>query len=249
MAEPVKIDVIILSYAKDEELQAITIQTIDTLIKSEDPQKILFNVIVIESNKNLKPYQFEHSETIYPDVPFGYNRYMNLGIKATSNPYVCMCNNDLIFHKGWAGKILDAFDAYPGLQSANPYCDIFIYDEGISASKDEIIQRQENINKNGSLTGWCIFVKRSIFETIGLLDEQFEFWYADNDYDLTLQKYKIGHALIKTSGVTHLSCASHEALEDKRAEMTTGQRQKFENKWNKKPLIKQMLSLLANKLK
>src|ERR1700749_4974158 len=103
---PAHIDIIILSYAKDEKLKALTEQTIATLLDSEDPEHIKFDVLVIESDKSLRPYQYPGTQTIYPDETFGYNKYMNIGIKATGNEYVCLCNNDLVFHKGWAGAIL-----------------------------------------------------------------------------------------------------------------------------------------------
>src|ERR1700753_58503 len=124
---PVEIDIIILSYAKDKKLKRLTEQTIETLLGSEDPLKIHFNVVVIESNKILTPYQFKHSLTIYPDEKFGFNRYLNIGIKATRHSYICLCNNDLIFHAGWASAILRAMWSHPEISSINPLCEHFNY--------------------------------------------------------------------------------------------------------------------------
>ena len=87
------------------------------------------------------------------------------------------------------------------------------------------------------VAGWCIIARKEVFDTIGLLDEQFAFWYQDNDYALTLHKHGILHALIVNSKVTHLIDAkasngsSFDLLDDKEGK-TTGQRIKFENKWN-----------------
>ncbi len=47
-------------------------------------------------------------------------------------------------------------------------------------------------------------VKRTIFSQIGMLDERFDFYYADNDYAMTLQKYGIKHGLIPRSEASHL---------------------------------------------
>jgi len=192
---------------------------------------------VIESNKEMQPYQYPGTKTIYPDTAFGYNKYLNIGISMTGNPYICLCNNDLIFHPGWATEILKAFRQYPILSSANPYSENFDYDARIKAG-DNVIRRDKTWYMNGVLTGWCIFVKRSVFEKTGLLDEQFTFWYADNDYDLTLKKYGLKHALVKSALVTHLFCQSHDLLLDKKEELTEGQRVIFENKWHKESFIK-----------
>ena len=242
------IDIIILSYAKNDHLRQLTEQSISTLLESEDREIINFKVLVIESNKTVAPYQFSNTTTIYPNEQFGFNKYLNIGIRSTNSPHICLCNNDLIFHKNWASEILKQFNLYPNLKSANPFCNLFEYDNFIINSSDLIIRR-ENLNINGILTGWCIFVERSIFSKIGLLDESFEFWYADNDYDLTLKKHKIDHALIKSSKVTHLACQSHEILGDNLELMTLGQRQVFKRKWGEKSILKKLYNFVLKKFR
>lgn len=228
---PVNIDIIILSYGKTEKLKAITQQCIDSLTASEDPEKVKFEVLVIESEKRLAPYQYPNSKTIYPDSSFGFNKYLNIGIKSTSNKYICLCNNDLIFHKNWAGEILKAMDKNPEILSANPICQYF---NDHKPYVNQIILGDKSNLLKGILTGWCIFVKREIFKTIGLLDEQFDFWYADNDYGKTLLKYKIVHALIGTSKVDHLGNQTHNVLSDHRLlELTKNQKAIYEKKWGK----------------
>ena len=232
MKDAVGIDVIILSYAKDETLLAQTRHAIDTLVLSEDPVAISFNIVVIESNKSLKPFQYEHTTTLYTDVPFGYNRYMNIGMKATSNPYVCLCNNDLVFHKNWASNILHQMSLDKDLGSVSPYCEIF--------HKDTVKDDGQNIIStiNGILIGWCIFFKRENLTITGYLDEKFIFWYADNDYGNTMAKYKIKHALVTTSKVTHLGSKTHTLLSNKELfDYTYGQFLYYDLKWNNKSAL------------
>lgn len=227
----VDIDIIILSYGKTEKLKAITQQCIDSLIVSEDAEKIKFDVLVIESEKSLSPYQYSNSTTIYPDTSFGFNKYLNIGIKSTSNKYLCLCNNDLLFHKSWATEILKAMDENPKIMSANPVCQYFSDHQPYVGQI--ILGNKSNLLK-GILTGWCIFVKREIFDTIGLFDEQFDFWYADKDYGRTLLKHGIKHALIGTSKVDHLGNQTHNALSpEKLLELTDNQKSVYEAKWGK----------------
>jgi GT2 family glycosyltransferase len=240
---PVKIDIIILSYAKTDELRQTTLNCVESLASSEDPREIVFETLVIESNKQMQPYQYPGTKTIYPDTGFGYNKYLNIGIGITNNQYVCLCNNDLIFHPGWASEILKTFKAYPRIESANPYSELFEYDAKIR-NGENVILRDKNLDTGGILQGWCIFVKRSLFEKIGLLDEQFTFWYADNDYDMTLRKHGIKHALVKSSLVTHLACQSHDLLLEKKEELTTGQQIIFNKKWQKDSFLKKIWRLL-----
>jgi GT2 family glycosyltransferase len=227
------IDIIILSYAKDEKLKALTEQTIATLLDSEDPEHIKFDVLVIESDKSLRPYQYPGTKTIYPDETFGYNKYMNIGIKATGNEYVCLCNNDLIFHKGWAGAILSAMENDPLMLSASPYCPTFHKNEGF----DENGPVMEGYF--GVLGGWCIFMKREIFGTIGLLDEKLLFWYCDADYCKTLEKYHVKNCLVPASKVTHLGSESLKTVNDAEYQKLTQLPRTYYNyKWNHRSYLK-----------
>jgi GT2 family glycosyltransferase len=229
---PVNIDVIILSYGKTEEHVKMTSDGVESLLASEDPAQVRFHVLVIESNQSLHPYQYSNTTTIYPSTPFGFNKYLNIGVQATHNPFICLCNNDLLYDKGWASAILQAMNAHPDMDSANPFTNGFEYD-GRIINGENVMFRDKNLDLNGILTGWCIFVRRSIFDKIGPLDEQFTFWYADNDYDLTLQKHKVRHALVKQSVITHLACVSHDLLGAKKNEQTIGQWKVFADKWHK----------------
>jgi len=203
---PVRIDIIILSYAKDNALHAVTEQTIRSVLDSEDPEKIAFDILVIESAKDVRPYAFSNTKTIYPDVKFGYNKYMNIGIKATHNEFVCLCNNDLIFEKNWASEILKAMDNDPALLSANPFCPNF-HEKAKFDPQGPPVE-----GYFGVLGGWCIFVKRKIFDIIGLFDENLVFWYCDADYCQTLMKYGVKNCLVPTSVVVHLRSESLKGM-------------------------------------
>ena len=66
-------------------------------------------------------------------------------------------------------------------------------------------------------------------------DEQFKFWYQDNDYAFTLQKFGFKHALITKSKVKHLLSKSHNLIDRKeKYNMTDGLITNLQNKWFKK---------------
>jgi GT2 family glycosyltransferase len=193
-----KIDVIILSQGISEELIALTNETVRSLFESEQHTDIEFEVLIIESNPNLEPYQYPRSKTIYPKTKFGFHKYLNIGLSITSNDLVCFCNNDLIFHEGWASNIVSAIEADESISSVSMYCPIFHEDKAIT----------DNLTfgyKNGvHFTGWCFMVKRKVFDQVGKFDENFVFWFSDDDFRLTLEKYKLKNVLIKNAKVTHL---------------------------------------------
>ena len=118
-------DVIMPSYAKTPDMKAITEKALQTLFDSEDPQNIRFRAVVFEQAPEVRYIRIDTKghmlETIHYKYTFNYNRVLNDGIRRTNAPYVLLCNNDLEFHKGFAGKLLPAFYA---CDSLSPYCPI-----------------------------------------------------------------------------------------------------------------------------
>lgn len=53
-----KIDVIILSNGSNPELKGFTENAIQSLIASENPMDVQFDIVVIESNKEQSAYKF-----------------------------------------------------------------------------------------------------------------------------------------------------------------------------------------------
>lgn len=230
---PIKIDIIILSYAKTAYLKTLTEQTIKTLLASEDTAKIKFEVLVIESEKSLYPFQFENSKTIYPKEKFGFNKYLNIGITSTNNSFICLCNNDLIFHPHWASEIVAAMKDDEEILSATPYCQNYHRLKGFPAFAPP------HEGYLGVFTGWCIFVKRTIFNTIGKLDENLVFWYCDNDYVQLLLKHQVKNMLISTSFITHLGSESLKDTDKKTYRKLTLLPQIYYNyKWNHHSILR-----------
>lgn len=198
------IDVVIISWAKDDALLQVTKDGLNSLFKSED--EVAFHVYIVESNKDIRyedmeEYQMKwmHSiQTIHTDLPFGYHRYLNLGRRAGSSPYVVLCNSDLTYEKGWANEIIRAMDFDPEYLSASPWCP-----QTQGPNSHLVDQIFEGYRVRGELAGWCIFQQRSIYDQINELDEQFEFWYCDNDYAIQIEQAGIKHCLVCNSIVNH----------------------------------------------
>lgn len=179
-----KVDVVILSAIKTRNL---TLQSIETLKKSED--LIEFNIIVIEESD----FYYEGVNNLKIDEPFNYNKFMNIGAKTSNNEYIVFCNNDLIFHKGWFTELLK-------------------YNLDCMSPRSMRDFRQWNYTapiitgyQVGSIfSGWCFVLKRTIWEQIGGLDEDFKFWYADNATIEQLRKINVVPNLITESYVEHV---------------------------------------------
>lgn len=231
----VNVDVVIISWAKDEELHKITKQGLDSLFDSESGN-ITFHAYVVETNPDINYDEYNDSKwihkctTLRPEGEFSYHKYLNLGRKAGDSDYVVLCNSDLTYEKNWASIIVSVMEQNPNCMSASPWCP-----QTQGNNSNFIRNVYSGYRVRGELAGWCIFQKRSIYENIGDLDEQFTHWYCDNDYGMTLQKEGITHLLIPASVVNHHSevlGATHKKFDSEYQQKTTvDQQKKFQNKW------------------
>jgi len=204
------VDIIILSFAKNNHLLQLTQQTIDTCLRS-DPG-INFNILVLEQSPAVT---YTRATTHHITESFNYNRFMNIGIGMTSGEYVCLCNNDLLFQPRWCTNMLKAMES-EHLLSASPLC---------PKTQGATFKTGPNIDYGYSnakhLSGWCIFTDRFLYEIIGLIDEDFPFWFADNAYAEQLKKHNVKHALIRNSWVEHKGSRTLKTLEEQEYDAAT----------------------------
>lgn len=228
----IEIDICIISYAKTEELKLITENGIQSLLDSEQADEIKFNIFVVESNKEINYDYFLNTKTIYTDEVFGYHKYLNLAIKEGSANYILLANSDLIYTKNWAKNIVEQMILHPHILSSSPFCP----ETNVTALKE--FNPYYGYGVRNQINGWAIFIQRNLLSIIGILPEDCVYWFSDNDYSLTLQKYHISHALI-TNSVVHHHPFNHGAtgsvvLKDRilAKEYTDGQYEIFRKKWN-----------------
>lgn len=229
------IDVIILSYAYNDELYFQTDRCIKSILDSEPNSKELFNITVLESQDNISWDHLDNTKTYNPPKPYGYHKFMNYGRKMGDSEYVCLCNNDLYFTRGWATEILKVSKSNPDILSFSPICTMTQPRYGINPNSGNIVGYE--VRKH--ISGWCIFQKRRIYDLIGDLDERFTHWFSDNDYSLTLYFKNIKHCLVTSSVVIHhdkdIGKTGPYVLSDSEMyDMTSGSHNKFLEKWKSK---------------
>jgi hypothetical protein len=226
------IDIVIVSWARDEALRQVTLDGINSL--TENANGMIYHIYVVESNKDVnydeyKQWKWMHSvTTIHPDVPFGYHKYLNIGRRAGKSKYVALCNSDLTFEKGWASSIIEVMEAHPDIKSASPWCPQTQGDN--TPHKDKVYVGHR---VRGEVAGWCIFQQRDIYEQIGELNEGVDFWFSDNIYANELQMRGIKHGLVCNSVVNHhdgnLGKTGNTAIDEStRQSYTMGQQAQYQ---------------------
>ena len=220
-----EVDMVILSWAKNDELRTVTEDGIQTCIESDSDVK--FNFYIVETNSDVA-YDFPNTQTIYPSSNFGYHKFMNIGVREGNSKYVCICNNDLTYEKGWASNIIKLMEENPQVKSASPWCP-----QTQGDNKPHISKVYQGHRVRGELAGWCIFQQRDVYDTIGQLHEGVDFWFSDNIYADQLIINNIQHVLVPSSVVNHhedmIGKTGSTAIdEETKQKYMMGQQQKYE---------------------
>lgn len=225
------VDIVIVSDSKTKQLKEMTEYTLDTLYKSENENDVIFYTYIVETSNVDFSKLHKNIKMVKPNTPFGYHKYLNIGRINGNSEFVCLCNNDLEFHKNWASNIIKCMDDDSTLLSASPISNYPQIDKlNITINSGNYYGHKLWYN----VSGWCIFQKREIYNIIGDLDENFIFWFCDNDYAEDLKHKNINHALITSSYVNHLVSKTLNTHDSKlKDELTFKQEQIFNKKWKK----------------
>ena len=197
-----KIDIIILSYAKTDKHYQLTVNCLKSLMESKGSEN--FNILVIESVSDIDYNQFLGVKTISIIAPFNYNQFANYGILFNCSQLIGVFNNDVIFNENWYEEILKNYKG-EDLFSCSPI-------SHTSQSQKEWFTTTEPIVGYGiakQLSGWAIVFTRKLWDEIGGLDDFCTFWCSDDAYSEQLQSFKIPHYLIPTSIVNHVENGSN----------------------------------------
>lgn len=137
------------------------------------------------------------AEVVPYEGEFVYNRVLNQAIRECQTPYIALCNNDLYFHRDWYRRCREVMDQ-GGYLSCSPA------GKGCRVGYLSPYQHREGYGIGQELCGWCLLVRRDLFDRIGALDEGCEFWYSDNIYVDQLKAEGITHVLVGGRLVDHL---------------------------------------------
>jgi GT2 family glycosyltransferase len=162
----------------------------------------------------------------------GFARNYNLGIRQARGEYILILNNDTRVYPGSISNLVEAMQSQPqyglvgpqlrshkwqiqsvcarGLPTLKNYIAWqFFLDTGIPTGKLLDLYLQWRISKRQSgpvpcISGACMLTSRRIIEEIGLLDEEYEFYYEDIEWCHRAQIHEYEVAYIAEAKLTHL---------------------------------------------
>lgn len=235
----------------------LTLQTIDTLIKSLDISIIAKGVeILLINNGSTDPmdegvFQFIddnkftsfHINYFKLNQNMGYPVGINYGISKAKGKVLIILNNDLIFSQGWLNPLLNILKEKKDIGVAAPYLSAASGIQHIGYNESDINKihqyaeafmrnhQGETIEVN-RVIGACMVVKREVIDQVGGND----FWFGPGHYDdddwclrIRIAGYKI--AIVGNSFIYHMGSASFRVSSWNVKEIIHYNKLKFLSKW------------------
>ena len=193
---------------------ADTFECIDSILKIKYSN---YTILLVDNGSNKKEYEKITSlghiaEIIRSEKNLGFSGGNNLGIKYALDAgadYILLLNNDTVVEPNFLEPLLNAFGAESKVGIAAPQINYF-YEPKIIWSAGGRISRlrgsgfaysdeyDEGIEKNnlsvGFVSGCCMLIKKDLFETVGLFDDNY-FLYVE-DVDLCYRTIHAGYKII-----------------------------------------------------
>ncbi len=126
----------------------------------------------------------ENLKIVWNDLPLGYAKATNEGIKASTGQTLILLNNDTVFLEQKKNQWLDLFN--------KPFFDHA--DCGISCV---IKSRSEAAGQDFAIF-FCVMIDRHVFDTVGLLDESYGIGGSE-DIDFCIRAEKAGYRIYEAT--------------------------------------------------
>lgn len=174
-----------------------------------------YEIVVIENNSTEKEIfeyykQLEQKEKIkilyYPEKQFNYSKIINFGVKNTEGEYIVQLNNDTeLLTPDWLEKMIGMNQRqevgavgvklyYPDETIQHAGTIIGVYGvaghvfKGIYKKAHGYFARESHIQNLSAVTAACMMAKRSIYEEVGYMDENFAVAFNDIDFCLKIRQ-------------------------------------------------------------
>jgi len=125
----------------------------------------------------------------------GFAKGCNQGIEASSGEYMLLLNNDVIVTEGWLDNLISCMESDQKIGLVGPMSNFVAGPQQIEVPYGESIEQMlefakqfnrrdpSKYERTNVLIGFCLLIRRSVIEKIGLFDEDFGLGnFEDNDY-------------------------------------------------------------------
>lgn len=186
--------------------------------------------------------------TILNSTNQGFPKGCNQGIEMAKGDSILLLNNDTIVTQNWLSNLTTCLFSSPDIGAVGAVTNNCSYSQAIPA----IYQCTEEMHKFAAefnhsdpdkweerlkLVGFCMLIKKSVIDEIGLLDEAFTPGnYEDDDYSLRIRLAGYKLMLCADTFIHHFGSISFKENNTFYAQLLRDNAKKFEAKWGFNPI-------------
>lgn len=209
-----------------------------------------FEVIVIDNASSddtpsyLKNLHHPKLTIILNDANRGFSAANNQGLATARGKFLCLLNNDTVVANSWLTTLVRHLQLNPDLGLVGPVTNAIDNEAKISVGYRNLLDMPAWAatyyrNMNGCLEDismlafFCVVMPRSVFETVGPLDERFGIgMFEDDDYNRRVQAAGFKVKLARDAYIHHWQCASFKLLgKETYLETFYENKKKYQSKW------------------
>jgi GT2 family glycosyltransferase len=241
----VRTSIIILSYNKLD----YTRECIDSIRRYTAPDS--YELIVVDNNSIDDTPRWLASQadiqTILNPVNRGFPAGCNQGITAARGDNILLLNNDTVVTHRWLDNLIECLYGGDDVGAVGPVTNYASYHSTINAhykSREELqafARRYNSLRERPpeqrlKLIGFCMLIRRSVIDEIGLLDERFSpGHYEDDDYSLRIRRAGYRLMLCNDTFIHHYGSVSFKDDEQEHQRLGKVNAGKFQEKWGFNP--------------
>ena len=208
---------------------------------------VQYEIIVVDNNSTdgTKEWLEQQSDIrcVFNDDNKGFPAGCNQGIKISKANNVMLLNNDTIVTENWLAYLLDCLYSSANIGAVGPVTNNASYYQAISTSYNSLEEMHEFAKKYNrkdptqwdnrvKLVGFCMLIKKSVIDSIGLLDERFSPGnFEDDDYSLRILQAGYRLVLCRNVFIHHFGSASFKENPQQFQSFLKYNEKKFEEKW------------------
>lgn len=241
-------------------LKEATIPFLDSLYAYTDPED--FELIIVDNGSHDGTVDYLSSQVrkrsnmkvLFNKTNLGYSKGNNQGLRMISidAEIIGLLNNDILFTPGWLTRMRDFLLSEPRVGLASPRINL-----SSRINSANYLRRYRGLlgryNSSFSLSitpfFCCVMLRRSTFEAIGFLDEDFSpAFFEDDDYSFRSLYAGFINGYVNTTFLFHNHCTTSGSLPNRKALIAKNQSLFFkkhylgkciyeERAWRKRPLL------------
>nr|UWI50440.1 bifunctional glycosyltransferase family 2 protein/class I SAM-dependent methyltransferase [Clostridioides difficile] len=206
-----------------------------------------YEIIIIDNNSSDGTVDWlkEQSDikSVYNNKNLGFPKGCNQGIELAKGENILLLNNDVIVTPNWLYNLDKALWSQDNIGAVGPITNACSYYQQINVdykSIEEMFLFAQEINKSNinswkyrvKLVGFCMLIKKSVLDNVGVLDELFTPGNFEDD-DLSFRMLEEGYKLIlcQDTFIHHFGSVSFKENRNKYTDIMDINRRKFKTKW------------------